>query len=69
MRKPPGIRFRRYGVSGVRLPPPCGLRRRSLPAAPRLRNVKVLNYLPLEPLALLSDPDCGEAFDVCSIFY
>ena len=38
-------------------------------AAPRLRNVKVLNYLPLEPLALLSDPDCGEAFDVCSIFY
>ena len=22
----------------------------------------------LEPLALPSDPDCGEAFDVCSIF-
>ena len=37
--------------------------------AAELHGVRVLNYLPLEPLALLTDPACGDAFQSESIFY
>ena len=37
--------------------------------AAELHGVRVLNYLPLEPLALLTDPACGDAFQIESIFY
>lgn len=41
---------------------PSGLCRRPPPAGPaELHGVRVLNYLPLEPLALLTDPACGDA--------
>lgn len=36
--------------------------------AAELHGVRVLNYLPLEPLALLTDPACGDAFQIESIF-
>ena len=32
--------------------------------AAELHGVRVLNYLPLEPLALLTDPACGDAFQI-----
>lgn len=34
-----------------------------------LENVRVLNYLPLAPLELLTDPTCAGRFQVQSIFY
>ncbi len=34
-----------------------------------LRQVRLLHYLPLEPVALLTDPACRESFQVQSIFY
>ena len=37
--------------------------------AAELHGVRVLNYLPLESLALLTDPACGDAFQIESIFY
>ena len=37
--------------------------------AGELRQVRVLHYLPLEPVALLTDPACRESFQVQSIFY
>lgn len=37
--------------------------------AAELHGVWVLNYLPLESLALLTDPACGDAFQIESIFY
>ena len=36
--------------------------------AAELHGVRVLNYLPLESLALLTDPACGDAFQIESIF-
>ena len=37
--------------------------------AAELHGVRVLNSLPLESLALLTDPACGDAFQIESIFY
>ena len=36
--------------------------------AAELHGVRVLNYLPLESLALLTDPACGDAFQIESRF-
>lgn len=37
--------------------------------AGELRQVRLLHYLPLEPVALLTDPACRESFQVQSVFY
>lgn len=37
--------------------------------AGELHGVQVLNYLPLEHIDLLTDPTCGDAFQIQSLFY